>query len=127
MAEDNLFQGLPPPSATPPSSNSQLPTTTTTTTTARGSGKRLRFKTMTDVSEKQILDAMQKIASHIKNLTKFAKASKLAIQLIQAGNVKPGLVITSLPYLKPQCHHQLLVLILLFEQSTMHYSRQHKI
>ena len=24
MAEDNLFQGLPPPSATPPSSNSQL-------------------------------------------------------------------------------------------------------
>lgn len=45
---------------------------------------------MTDVSEKQILDAMQKIASHIKNLTKFAKASKLAIQLIQAGNVKPG-------------------------------------
>lgn len=45
---------------------------------------------MTDVSEKQILDAMLKIASHIKNLSKFAKASKLAIQLVQAGNVKPG-------------------------------------
>lgn len=45
---------------------------------------------MTDVSEKQILDAMQKIALHIKNLQKFSKASKLAIQLIQAGNVKLG-------------------------------------
>ena len=33
---------------------------------------------------------MQKIASHIKNPTKFGKASKLAIQLIQAGSVKPG-------------------------------------
>nr|CAN80795.1 hypothetical protein VITISV_034274 [Vitis vinifera] len=126
MAEDNLFQGLPPPSATPPSSNSQLqqqqqqqqqPRKSTAATNkdpspvpppalksalkrsnppqptsekAAAPGKRLRFKTMTDVSEKQILDAMQKIASHIKNLTKFAKASKLAIQLIQAGNVKPG-------------------------------------
>ena len=33
---------------------------------------------------------MQKIFSHIKNSTKFGKASKLAIQLIQAGSVKPG-------------------------------------
>ncbi|KAL6989113.1 hypothetical protein U1Q18_014864 [Sarracenia purpurea var. burkii] len=33
---------------------------------------------------------MQKIASHIKNHSKFGKASKLAIQLIQAGSVKPG-------------------------------------
>lgn len=32
---------------------------------------------------------MQKIASHIKNPMKFGKASKLAIQLIQAGSVKP--------------------------------------
>lgn len=32
---------------------------------------------------------MQKIASHIKNPVKFSKASKLAIQLIQAGSVKP--------------------------------------
>ncbi|KAM4119653.1 hypothetical protein ACJW30_03G075400 [Castanea mollissima] len=52
--------------------------------------KRLRFKTTTDASEKQIIDAMQKIALHIKNPTKFGKASKLAIQLIQAGSVKPG-------------------------------------
>ncbi|XP_030960938.1 uncharacterized protein LOC115982469 [Quercus lobata] len=52
--------------------------------------KRLRFKTTTDASEKQIIEAMQKIASHIKNPTKFGKASKLAIQLIQAGSVKPG-------------------------------------
>lgn len=52
-------------------------------------GKRLRFKTMTDASETQVLEAMQKIASHIKNPTKFGKAAKLAIQLIQAGSVKP--------------------------------------
>ncbi|GMY20414.1 nucleolar/coiled-body phosphoprotein [Fagus crenata] len=52
--------------------------------------KRLRFKTTTDASEKQIIEAMQKICSHIKNPGKFGKASKLAIQLIQAGSVKPG-------------------------------------
>ncbi|XP_050221786.1 uncharacterized protein LOC126671979 [Mercurialis annua] len=52
-------------------------------------GKRLRFKTTTDASEKQLIEAMEKIASHIKNPSKFAKASKLAIQLIQAGSVKP--------------------------------------
>lgn len=52
--------------------------------------KRLRFKTTTDASETQIIEAMQKIASHIKNPNKFAKASKLAIQLIQAGSVKAG-------------------------------------
>ncbi|XP_050382677.1 uncharacterized protein LOC126799507 [Argentina anserina] len=51
-------------------------------------GKKLRFKTMTDASEQQVIEAMQKIASHIKNPTKFSKASKLAIQLIQAGSVK---------------------------------------
>ncbi|URD74903.1 hypothetical protein MUK42_07943 [Musa troglodytarum] len=33
---------------------------------------------------------MQKIASHIKNPAKFSKASKLAMQLIQAGSVKSG-------------------------------------
>ncbi|KAL6278854.1 hypothetical protein ACE6H2_022455 [Prunus campanulata] len=51
--------------------------------------KKLRFKTTTDASEQQVIEAMQKIASHIKNPTKFSKASKLAIQLIQAGSVKP--------------------------------------
>ncbi|KAJ4836216.1 hypothetical protein Tsubulata_021281 [Turnera subulata] len=55
---------------------------------SNGSGKRLRFKTTTDASETQVIEAMQKIASHIKNLGKFSKASKLAIQLIQAGSVK---------------------------------------
>lgn len=49
----------------------------------------MRFKTTTDASEQQVIEAMQKIASHIKNPTKFSKASKLAIQLIQAGSVKP--------------------------------------
>lgn len=52
--------------------------------------KRSRFKTTTDASETQVIEAMQKIASHIKNPSKFAKASKLAIQLIQAGSVSPG-------------------------------------
>lgn len=52
-------------------------------------GKRLRFKTTTDASETQVIEAMRKIASHIKNSSKFSKASKLAIQLIQAGSVKP--------------------------------------
>lgn len=50
--------------------------------------KRLRFKTTTDASEKQVIDAMQKIASHIKNPSKFNKASKLAIQLVQSGSIK---------------------------------------
>lgn len=43
-----------------------------------------------DATETQIIDAMQKIASYIKNPSKFSKASKLALQLIQAGSVKPG-------------------------------------
>lgn len=57
---------------------------------ATASGKRLRFKTTTDASETQVIEAMKKIASHIKTPAKFSKASKLAIQLIQAGSVKPG-------------------------------------
>ncbi|GMI79168.1 hypothetical protein like AT3G04560 [Hibiscus trionum] len=52
--------------------------------------KRLRFKMTTDASETQVIEAMQKIASHIKNPAKFSKASKLALQLIQAGSVKAG-------------------------------------
>lgn len=52
--------------------------------------KRLRFKTSVDATEAQVTQAMHKIASHIKNPAKFGKASKLAVQLIQAGSVKPG-------------------------------------
>ncbi|XP_078182776.1 nucleolar/coiled-body phosphoprotein [Carex rostrata] len=54
------------------------------------SGKRLRFRTSVDASQTQVIEAMQKIASHIKNPSKFSKASKLALQLIQAGSVKEG-------------------------------------
>lgn len=50
--------------------------------------KSLKFKTSTDASEAQVIEAMQKISSHIKNPAKFSKAAKLAIQLIQAGSVK---------------------------------------
>uniref|UniRef100_A0A7N0T4R4 Uncharacterized protein n=1 Tax=Kalanchoe fedtschenkoi TaxID=63787 RepID=A0A7N0T4R4_KALFE len=52
--------------------------------------RRIRFKTTTEASEKQVIEAMQKIASHIRNTSKFGKASKLAIQLVQAGSVKSG-------------------------------------
>ncbi|CAI9773093.1 unnamed protein product [Fraxinus pennsylvanica] len=50
--------------------------------------KCLRFKTMTDASEKQVIDAVQNIASHIKNPSKFNKASKLDIQLVHTGSIK---------------------------------------
>lgn len=50
----------------------------------------MRFKTTTDASEVQVIEAMQKIASHIKNPSKVGKASKLAIQLITAGSIKPA-------------------------------------
>lgn len=52
--------------------------------------KSLKFKTTTDASETQVIEAMKKISSHIKTPAKFSKASKLAIQLIQAGSVKSG-------------------------------------
>jgi hypothetical protein len=52
--------------------------------------KSLKFKTSTDASEAQVIDAMQKISSHINNPAKFSKAAKLAIQLIEAGSVKSG-------------------------------------
>jgi hypothetical protein len=35
---------------------------------------------------------MQKITLHIGNRSKFSKASKLALQLIEAGSVKPGTI-----------------------------------
>ncbi|AQK76283.1 uncharacterized protein LOC100279809 [Zea mays] len=54
--------------------------------------KRLRFRTTVDASETQVIEAMQKIASHIGNASKFSKASKLALQLIEAGSVKPGTI-----------------------------------
>ncbi|KAL3353460.1 hypothetical protein AABB24_018271 [Solanum stoloniferum] len=119
MAGD-LFEDLPPPAAPPSSANGTAAATTTETSPAPRQSlppppapalksalkrtkpsaesqsetsapeKRLRFKTTTDASETQVIEAMQKIASHIKNISKFSKASKLAMQLIQAGSVKPA-------------------------------------
>ncbi|XP_024991844.1 uncharacterized protein LOC112525802 isoform X1 [Cynara cardunculus var. scolymus] len=114
----NLFQGLPPPSAPPPPPPPpEQPAPTLLPATAKGSPTRpapalksalkrsnpsdsdpqatapkksLRFKTIADTSETQVVNAMTKIASHISNASKFSKASNLAIQLIQAGSVKPG-------------------------------------
>uniref|UniRef100_A0A0E0NMY6 Uncharacterized protein n=1 Tax=Oryza rufipogon TaxID=4529 RepID=A0A0E0NMY6_ORYRU len=58
----------------------------------RAPEKRLRFRTTVDASETQVIDAMHKITSHIRNPSKFSKASKLALQLIEAGSVKPGTI-----------------------------------
>ncbi|KAJ0079516.1 hypothetical protein Patl1_23201 [Pistacia atlantica] len=115
---DNLFEGLPPPSSQQQNRDHEPEQEQQSTTNkkkresspvpapapilksalkkpksnpeATMPQKSLRFKTTTDASQKQIIDAMQKIALHIKNPTKFGKASKLAIQMIQAASVKPG-------------------------------------
>ncbi|KAF8017797.1 hypothetical protein BT93_H2867 [Corymbia citriodora subsp. variegata] len=82
----------PPPPPPPPALKSALkrPKSDEANPPGAESGKRLRFKTHTDASEAQVIDAMKKIASHIRNPTKLSKAAKLAIQLIQAGSMKPG-------------------------------------
>ncbi|KAI3819024.1 hypothetical protein L1987_12846 [Smallanthus sonchifolius] len=114
----NLFQGLPPPSAPPPppAADEQVPISSDPGTakappapalksalkrsktsesepqdsSATAPKKSLRFKTIADTSETKVIDAMKKIGSHINNASKFSKASKLAIQLIQAASVKPS-------------------------------------
>uniref|UniRef100_J3LIG7 Uncharacterized protein n=2 Tax=Oryza brachyantha TaxID=4533 RepID=J3LIG7_ORYBR len=40
----------------------------------------------------QVIEAMHKITSHIGKPSKFSKASKLALQLTEAGSVKPGTI-----------------------------------
>lgn len=51
-------------------------------------GKRVRFKpTTTEATSEQVVEAMAKIASHIGNPSKFSKASKLTLQLLQSGSV----------------------------------------
>ncbi|WOL13284.1 hypothetical protein Cni_G22053 [Canna indica] len=113
---DDLFQGLPPPSAVPPSPppSEQLAASSadrdsppppapapilksalkrdkhSESSHDEAPQKRLRFKTSVDATETQVIEAMKKIASHIKNPAKFSKASKLAVQLIQSGSVKSG-------------------------------------
>ncbi|KAG6519262.1 uncharacterized protein LOC121967429 isoform X1 [Zingiber officinale] len=112
---DDLFQGLPPPSSAPspppekrspspierdsppppppapaPILKSALKRDKPSDSHDQAPQKRLRFKTSVDATEAQVTQAMHKIASHIKNRAKFGKASKLAMQLIQAGSVKPG-------------------------------------
>ncbi|KAG9155587.1 hypothetical protein Leryth_021201 [Lithospermum erythrorhizon] len=104
----DLFGDLPAPSQSSTTNDTNKTTTTTESSTPPAlksalkrsnpssqpqdivPERRIRFKTTTDASESQVIEAMQKIASHIKNPSKFSKASKLAIQLIQAGSVKPS-------------------------------------
>ncbi|KAG0488331.1 hypothetical protein HPP92_007142 [Vanilla planifolia] len=113
---DDIFEGLPPPTIhaiaseseqLSPSDNQGLPPVNMTPVLLPATKsalkrekpaepleevtpqKRLRFKTTVDASEAQLIEAIKRIASHIKNPSKFNKASKLAIQLIQTGSVKP--------------------------------------
>ncbi|XP_027366417.1 uncharacterized protein LOC113872792 [Abrus precatorius] len=81
------------PSSVPPpkpilKSALKRPNPTQPDTQATAPKKSLKFKTTTDASEAQVIEAMQKISSHIKNPAKFGKAAKLAVQLIQAGSIK---------------------------------------
>ncbi|KAL6591336.1 hypothetical protein ACP70R_049839 [Stipagrostis hirtigluma subsp. patula] len=92
--KSSLKRSKPSPS---PDTTSSPPAATVATPTAAAEegnvpGKRLRFRTTVDASETQIIEAMQKITSHIGNPSKFSKASKLALQLIEAGSVKPGTI-----------------------------------
>ncbi|KAJ6794456.1 uncharacterized protein M6B38_232745 [Iris pallida] len=88
--KSSLKRSNPPPPPPPPSSSSPSDAAAADGGTEAVPQKRLRFKTSVDATTTQVIEAMQKIASHIKNPSKFSKASKLALQLIQAGSVKPG-------------------------------------
>lgn len=105
MAKDSLFGGLPPPVAPQPNSTTTsaasraeskppIPSTSAAPITKRAGdakpkeGKRVRFQPTTmEASSEQVVEAMAKIAIHIGNPGKFSKASKLALQLLQAGSV----------------------------------------
>uniref|UniRef100_A0ACD5Z9B9 Uncharacterized protein n=1 Tax=Avena sativa TaxID=4498 RepID=A0ACD5Z9B9_AVESA len=90
--KSSLKRSKPPSSSDAPASSSSPATSVTSADVAaepRVPEKRLRFRTTVDASEMQIIEAMQKITSHIGNPSKFSKASKLALQLIEAGSVKP--------------------------------------
>ncbi|KAG6556782.1 hypothetical protein Mapa_001728 [Marchantia paleacea] len=104
MGGNSLFSGLPAPAPLPnapvdPSSIGPEPLTPGPSILASAAplkraaeksgkegAKRVRFQSNeVEASEEQLLGAISKIASHISNPTKFSKASKLAIQLLQAG------------------------------------------
>ncbi|CAM6036150.1 unnamed protein product [Sphagnum compactum] len=105
MAKDSLFGGLPPPVSPQPNSTTTsaasraeskppIPSTSAAPITKRAGdakpkeGKRVRFQPTTiEASSEQVVEAMAKIAIHIGNPGKFSKASKLALQLLQAGSV----------------------------------------
>ncbi|XP_048614523.1 uncharacterized protein LOC125587668 isoform X3 [Brassica napus] len=92
VLKSSLKRSKPPESApdasAPPVLKSALKRSKPAESTPEAPKKRLQFKTSTDASEEQVVEAMQKITSHIKNPSKFSKASKLAVRLIQAGSVK---------------------------------------
>ncbi|BBN07482.1 hypothetical protein MPTK1_4g04000 [Marchantia polymorpha subsp. ruderalis] len=102
MGGNSLFSGLPAPAPLPsdpvdpslirpepvPPGPSILASAASAKRAAEKSGKegakRVRFQSNeVEASEEQVLGAISKIASHISNPTKFSKASKLAIQLLQ--------------------------------------------
>ncbi|KAL1294263.1 hypothetical protein HN51_054981 [Arachis hypogaea] len=88
--ESSQVAAAAPPSKPILKSALKRPNHTPSDTQAAAPKKSLKFKTSTDASEGQVIKAMKKITSHIKNPAKVNKAAKLAIQLIQAGSVKSG-------------------------------------
>nr|XP_025619185.1 uncharacterized protein LOC112710921 isoform X3 [Arachis hypogaea] len=89
-AESSQVAAAAPPSKPILKSALKRPNHTPSDTQAAAPKKSLKFKTSTDASEEQVIKAMKKITSHIKNPAKVNKAAKLAIQLIQSGSVKSG-------------------------------------
>ncbi|KAL2629888.1 hypothetical protein R1flu_014574 [Riccia fluitans] len=103
MGGNSLFADLPPPApptdpspSNPPRSEPatprrsslayETPSKRSPEKNGEGGAKRVRFQSNeVEASEEQVLGAVSKIAAHIGNPSKFSKASKLAIQLLQAG------------------------------------------
>ncbi|GBG71011.1 hypothetical protein CBR_g8309 [Chara braunii] len=94
-AEKRLREGV--PSAMGPSSvqklKSALKSGSAAKSTCEGQEsdkkdvRHITFKDTTKVSEEELVAAMGKISSHIGNLSKFTKASKLALQLLESDSI----------------------------------------
>ncbi|KAF7817782.1 uncharacterized protein G2W53_023237 [Senna tora] len=135
---DNIRQSSPVP-ASKPILKSALKRSKPTESDAQATTpkKSLKFKTTTDASETQVIEAMKKISSHIKTPAKFSKASKLAIQLIQAGSVKSGTsdyffsvleaaMSSSIPCTDPSVRADYYALFSEAQNATEHFNRKQK-
>ncbi|XP_002979276.2 uncharacterized protein LOC9660724 [Selaginella moellendorffii] len=100
-----LFEGLPPPSAPAPAKSVSPPPPVSAPRSLKSvepakpaikrpapqdpaeGAKQVRFKTTTETSKEKVIEALHKIKTHIGNPSKFSKACKLALQLLDAGSV----------------------------------------